>query len=123
MTIHRHHLPQLDGDVFLNDAGLETDLVFDHGIDIPAFAAHTLLAHEQGRASLTSYLEGFLGLARDTGSGFVLDTQTWRAQPHFAEELGQSTRSSVRRTARPSRSPPSCDASSRGTRVRSSSTD
>ena len=75
--------------LFLNDAGLETDLIFNHGIDIPEFAAHTLLADEAGRAALTRYLEGFLALARDTGTGFVLDTQTWRAQTHFSDALGQ----------------------------------
>lgn len=90
MAMYRHHLPQLDGGLFLNDAGLETDLIFNHGIEIPEFAAHTLLPDERGRAALTRYMEGFLCLARDTGCGFVLDTQTWRAQPHFAEALGQT---------------------------------
>ncbi len=90
MTTHRQHLPQLDGGMFLSDAGIETDLIFNHGIEIPAFAAHTLLDDARGRASLTRYMEGFLTLARDIGVGFVLDTQTWRAQSHFAEELGVS---------------------------------
>lgn len=90
MTRYRNHLPQLDGGIFLNDAGLETDLIFNHGIDIPEFAAHLLLADEASRAALTRYMEGFLALARDTRAGFVLDIQTWRAQPHFAEALGQS---------------------------------
>lgn len=90
MALYRHHLPQLDGGLFLNDAGLETDLIFNHGIDVPEFAAHTLLPDEHGRAALTRYMEGFLSLARDTGAGFVLDTQTWRAQPHFSAALGQT---------------------------------
>jgi len=76
---------------FLNDAGLETDLIFNHGIEIPEFAAHTLFAEEQGRDALRRYMRGFLELARSTGAGFVLDTQTWRAQSHFSEELGQDT--------------------------------
>jgi S-methylmethionine-dependent homocysteine/selenocysteine methylase len=90
MPMYRQHLPQLDGGLFLNDAGLETDLIFNHNIDIPEFAAHTLLSDDDGHAALTRYMEGFLSLARDTGSGFVLDTQTWRAQPHFAAALGQT---------------------------------
>jgi homocysteine S-methyltransferase len=36
-------------------------------------------------------MEGFLALARDTGLGFVLDTQTWRAQPHFSAALDQTS--------------------------------
>jgi homocysteine S-methyltransferase len=89
MPRYRKHLPQLDGGLFLNDAGLETDLIFNHGIDIPEFAAHTLFDGGQGQAALRRYMEGFLSLAADIGAGFVLDTQTWRAQSHFSEELGQ----------------------------------
>ena len=38
----------------VTDAGLETWLVFEHGIDLPAFAAYPLVATEQGRALLSS---------------------------------------------------------------------
>ena len=103
MTKYRNHLPQLDGGLFLNDAGLETDLIFNHGIDFPEFAAHTLLDDEDGRAALQRYMEGFLSLANETGAGFVLDTQTWRAQTHFSKGLGQdasSLRESNRAAAR-----------------------
>lgn len=89
MQRYSDHLPQLEGGLFLNDAGLETDLIFNHGIDIPEFAAHTLFDSGGGQAALRHYMHGFLALARDTGAGFVLDTQTWRAQPHFSAELGQ----------------------------------
>lgn len=64
MTRYRNHLPQLDGGLFLNDAGLETDLIFNHGIEIPEFAAHTLLPEASGRAALTRYMEGFLTWCR-----------------------------------------------------------
>ena len=83
-------LPQLRGGFFLTDAGLETDLIFNHGHDIPSFAAHTLLASAKGRLALETYFRGFLDLARDCGAGFVLDLPTWRAQRHFASELGIS---------------------------------
>jgi homocysteine S-methyltransferase len=56
MTQYRHHLPQLGGGLFLNDAGLETDLIFNHGIEIPEFAAHMLLNDEVGRAALARYM-------------------------------------------------------------------
>ena len=47
MPLYRSDLPQSSGDYFLVDAGLETDLIFNHGIDIPEFAAHTLLPHAE----------------------------------------------------------------------------
>ena len=43
MSLYRNALPQLSGEFFLADAGIETDLIFNHGIEIREFAAHTLL--------------------------------------------------------------------------------
>ena len=88
MPRHRNSLPQLSGDIFLADAGVETDLIFNHGIEIREFAAHTLLPIPQGRAALTRYFEGFLDLAKQQGTGFILDTVTWKAHRHWAEKLG-----------------------------------
>lgn len=88
MPIHRHQLPQLGGELFLTDGGLETDLIFNHGLDIPAFAAHTLLGTAKGKDALIRYFGEYLGLAGRLGRGFVLDVPTWRAQRFFADELG-----------------------------------
>jgi homocysteine S-methyltransferase len=91
MTTYRSGLPQLSGGLYLTDAGLETDLIFNKGIEIREFAAHTLLADQAGREALAMYFRGFLTLARDIGAGFVLDSQTWKAHPHWADDLGAST--------------------------------
>lgn len=90
MIKYRDALPQLNGDVYLNDAGLETDLIFNHNIEIPEFAAHTLLPDSKGRAAMSHYFHGFLSLARDAGLGFVLDSPTWKAHMHWAKDLGAS---------------------------------
>ena len=88
MPRYRNSLPQLSGDIFLADGGVETDLIFNHGIEIREFAAHTLLPDPKGRAAMTRYFEGFLNLARQQGTGFILDTVTWKAHRHWAEKLG-----------------------------------
>lgn len=90
MPRYRNALPQLSGDLFLTDAGLETDLIFNHGIEIREFAAHTLLADPVGRDALKNYLRGFLDLAREAGRGFILDSQTWKAHTHWADDLEAS---------------------------------
>ncbi len=90
MALYRDALPQLSGDLFLMDAGLETDIIFNHGVDIPEFAAHTLLPDPKGREVLATYLRGFLGLANTTGAGLILDSQTWKAHMHWAKDLGAS---------------------------------
>lgn len=90
MARYRNRLPQFSGDLFLTDAGLETDIIFNRGVDIPEFAAHGLLANPEGRETLADYLRGFLSLAGRTGTGFILDSQTWKAHMHWAKDLGAS---------------------------------
>lgn len=68
-------LPQLDR-LFLTDAGLETDILFNRGIDLPHFASITLLASESGRTALEVYFRGFLDLARRMDIGLILESAT-----------------------------------------------
>lgn len=87
-TKYRNSLPQLSAGLFLTDGGVETDLIFNHGIEIEHFAAHTLLPRPEGRDALADYFRGYLRLARDMGAGYVLDSQTWKAHMHWASDLG-----------------------------------
>jgi S-methylmethionine-dependent homocysteine/selenocysteine methylase len=91
MTKQRHRLPQLDGELMLTDGGLETDLIFHHGFDLPHFAAIDLLRSEEGTAALRNYYEEYAQIARAHGVGLVLESPTWRASPNWAAELGYST--------------------------------
>ena len=88
MATYRSALPQLNGELFLADAGIETDLMFNRGISIPHFAAHTLLPDATGRQALTNYFRDFLKLAQASRAGFILDSQTWKAHSHWAGDLG-----------------------------------
>jgi len=76
---------------WLTDAGLETAMIFLEGIDLPHFAAFTMLDSEKGRNALTRYFDEFLQTARTLGTGFVLDTPTWRAGTVWGAELGLNT--------------------------------
>lgn len=88
MTRYRRQLPQLGDAAFLSDGGLETTLIFHEGVDLPHFAAFTLLDTVEGREHLTRYYERYLNIARRSGVGFILDTPTWRANPDWAARLG-----------------------------------
>jgi homocysteine S-methyltransferase len=70
------------------DAGLETAMIFLEGLDLPQFASFVLLDEAEGRTALTRWFDGFVGLARAGGTGFVLDTATWRANMGWAGALG-----------------------------------
>jgi len=88
---YRKDLPQLSGEMFLADGGLETTLVFHEGCELPLFAAIVLLEDEGGTAALRRYYEPYAELARERGAGIVLDTPTWRAGPRWADDLGYPT--------------------------------
>ena len=82
-------LPQLNQS-FLTDAGLETDILFNRGIDLPHFSSVTLLKTEVGQQALEDYFCGFLELAKRMGSGLILESATWRASSDWAGLLGLS---------------------------------
>ncbi|HEX2085402.1 MAG TPA: homocysteine S-methyltransferase family protein [Solirubrobacteraceae bacterium] len=75
-------------DLALTDGGLETSLVFHHGLALPCFAAFPVLSDPRGREALRAYFEPFLAAAREQGLPFVLDTATWRANPDWGAQLG-----------------------------------
>jgi homocysteine S-methyltransferase len=81
------HLPQLDR-LFLTDAGLESDMIFNRGIDLRCFSSLMLLTSDEGRAALDSYFRDFIALAQKSGTGLILETATWRASSDWAEKLG-----------------------------------
>ncbi len=80
-------LPE-DGTDFVTDGGLETDLIFHHGADLPEFAAFPLLDDDDGRALLAAYYAGYRDVALDVGAGLLLETATWRANPDWGAKLG-----------------------------------
>src|SRR3954454_6177944 len=81
-------LPQLSGGLFVTDGGLETDLIFNRGIELPEFAAFVLLDDAAGMRALVDYYEGFFDIARERRAGFILGAPTWRANPDWGERLG-----------------------------------
>jgi S-methylmethionine-dependent homocysteine/selenocysteine methylase len=81
-------LPQLSAPLTVTDGGLETALVYQHGIDLPDFAAFPLLDTEPGRVALAAYYEPYLALGRRLGVAVVADTPTWRANLDWGARLG-----------------------------------
>jgi S-methylmethionine-dependent homocysteine/selenocysteine methylase len=79
MAKYRANLPQLNGDKFITDGGLETTLVFHEGYDLPEFAAFDLLKSDNGYEFFKKYYSTYAAIARDYSIGFILDSFTWRA--------------------------------------------
>ena len=81
-------LIQLSAPLTVTDGGLETTLVFHHGLDLPDFAAFPLLDTDAGRAALAMYYQPYLDLGRRLGAPVVVDTPTWRANLDWGARLG-----------------------------------
>lgn len=90
MTLYRADLPQLRGDFFLTDGGIETTLVFLDGQELPHFAAFHLFKTPEGEHALRRYFRTYAELAKRFQTGLILETATWRANPDWGEKLGYS---------------------------------
>jgi S-methylmethionine-dependent homocysteine/selenocysteine methylase len=90
MAKYRNDLPQLSGDVFLTDGGIETTLIFHEGLELPYFAAFDLLKHPAGEAALQKYFRTYAALAKQYAVGCILESATWRASADWGTKLGYS---------------------------------
>ena len=88
MSKYRNDLPQLAGELFLTDGGIETTLLFHDGFDLPSFAAFDLLKNDEGHQGLRNYYKPYVKIAKDNGLGLVLESATWRASPDWGKQLG-----------------------------------
>ena len=81
----------LDGGGWVTDGGLETDLLFNHGVDLPEFASFPLVETDDGSALLKSYYGEYAAIAAAAGTGLLVETPTWRANPDWGATLGYDT--------------------------------
>ncbi|SDZ18943.1 homocysteine S-methyltransferase [Jannaschia faecimaris] len=74
--------------VWISWTGMETDLIFNKGYDLPNFAAFPMIDSAEGRDMLARYYEDLIAIGRETGTGIILDTPTWMANPDRAKGVG-----------------------------------
>jgi homocysteine S-methyltransferase len=92
MSQFRKALPQLGGNFYLTDGGIETTLIFLEGLELPDFAAFDLLKSEEGRAALRKYFRTYAGLAQRFDTGLILESATWRASADWGSKLGYNAK-------------------------------
>lgn len=74
--------------MFLTDSGLETDLIFNEGFELPEFAAFVLVDDAAGAAALAAYFRRHVDIAVQHQCGVILETPTWRASRDWGARLG-----------------------------------
>jgi S-methylmethionine-dependent homocysteine/selenocysteine methylase len=85
---YRSALPQLSGDLFLTDGGIETTLIFQEGFVLPHFAAFSLLRTLEGIRTLDKYFRTYAEIAKQFHTGLILESPTWRASAEWGTRLG-----------------------------------
>lgn len=81
-------VPELDGQVLLTDSGVETDLIFNKGVDLPLFASFVLADDSRGRDLLSAWHREHADAALAHGLGVSLDSAAWRASSDWGALLG-----------------------------------
>lgn len=75
-------------DPFISDGGMETDLIFHEGAEMPLFASFVLLDSPEGCEMLRRYAVSYFDVAQVARWGFVMGTPTWRANGGWGPKLG-----------------------------------
>ncbi len=90
MALHRSALPQLGDRLFLVYVGMETDLIFSQGVDLPGFASYPLLETEEGRLRLDGYSRDLIETGKAHRTGVILESPTWVANRDRGAAIGYS---------------------------------
>lgn len=72
----------------ITDGGIETDIIFNRGVDLPYFSAFPLNDSVAGRDVIRAYYRDYLSVAKAAGRNFLFATDTWRASTDWADRLG-----------------------------------
>ncbi|MCK0149270.1 homocysteine S-methyltransferase family protein [Marivita sp. S6314] len=86
-------LPHESDTPFLVYAGTGTDLIFNHGIELPGFSSFPLLETPETRAVLAGQMADLVALSGKMGLGCILDAPTWTANRDRAAPLGYAPES------------------------------
>ncbi len=84
--------PERPAPLLLSDTGIETDLIFHQGVELPLFAAFVVADRDGGRELLERWHREHAAVAAAHGLGVSLDAVTWRASSDWGDLLGYDAR-------------------------------
>ena len=91
MARYRDNLPQLGNDIFACYTGMDTEIIYNRGIDLPGFASYPLLSTLEGKNILREYYSNLVALAHELGVAVILDSVTWVANRDRGADLSYSS--------------------------------
>lgn len=92
MTEHGFPAPP-DGTIWMTEGGTETEILYRHGLELPAFAMFPLLDDPRASGDLRAMMSGMLDAAAALGQPVLLGGLDYRASPDWGAKLGYSPES------------------------------
>lgn len=84
------NLPTKSGLLYLTEGGVETEVMYKHGFELPEFAMFPLLDQPAAVAMLRALYERVMDTAAAHGFGVMLTGFDYRASPDWGAKLGYS---------------------------------
>ncbi len=75
-------------DSWVTDGGLETDLIFNHGVDLPEFASFPLVEATEGRTLLGRYYAEYAAIAAEADAASVAEIAAASVLPSGSRPVG-----------------------------------
>lgn len=90
MKNYKQRLPQLDGNIFLTDGGIETHMMYKRDYKLKHFCLFDLLNNPVATRAIREYHERIIEVALNHQVGMILDGALYRASRDWGDLLGYS---------------------------------
>jgi len=85
--------PRLENKFYLTEAGVETEVMYKWGFELPEFAMFPLLDNAEADEVIRNMYRRYFEVAAEHGTGLLLNGHDYRASPDWAAKLGYSPES------------------------------
>ena len=82
--------PRLENKFYLTEGGVETEVMYKWGYELPEFAMFPLLDNPEADAVIRNMFRRYLDVAAEQNTGLLLNGHDYRASPDWAAKLGYS---------------------------------
>ncbi len=84
--------PRIDNLYYLTEGGVETEVMYKWGYELPEFAMFPLLDNPEAHKVITAMYRRYMDVAAEFGVGIIIGSHDYRASPDWASKLGYDTR-------------------------------
>ena len=81
-------LPRVDGTYYLTEGGIETEIMYKYGFELPHFAMFPLLDNPEALTAMKGIWQRSLRAAADNGFNAIMNGVDYRASPDWGALLG-----------------------------------